>query len=204
MSNEIAAALIGVGGAVIGAVITYVATMRSVRKGELILMLLTKRERMLGERSVGLYGTSVALVADDCWGAPVERAFVTIAAGARTATRPFISRRRVSTLPPSDATRSSVDSRKAPLFRWPVNVGKSCPRLGSRHLRSGWLKSIIQYAGYRPESSTGSAQSQSVWKSHATMSFPDEMAISIRSDAAASSRQRPWFCKKRTRTRTGR
>lgn len=125
MSNEIAAALIGVGGAVIGAVITYVATMRSVRKGELILMLLTKRERMLGERSVGLYGTSVALVADDCWGAPVERAFVTIAAGARTATRPFISRRRVSTLPPSDATRSSVDSRKAPPLplageRWEV------------------------------------------------------------------------------------
>ena len=36
MSNEIAAALIGVGGAVIGAAITYAATMRSARKGKLI------------------------------------------------------------------------------------------------------------------------------------------------------------------------
>jgi hypothetical protein len=34
MSNEIAAALIGVGGAVIGSVITYVATVRSVRTAE--------------------------------------------------------------------------------------------------------------------------------------------------------------------------
>lgn len=36
-------------------------------------MLLTKRDRMPGGRSEGLYGTSVALMAEDCWGAAIER-----------------------------------------------------------------------------------------------------------------------------------
>ncbi len=45
-------------------------------------MLLTKRERMPGERTVGLYGTSVAIVADDFWGVPVERAsLITVVVG---------------------------------------------------------------------------------------------------------------------------
>ena len=77
-------------------------------------MLLTKRERMPGERIVGLYGPSVPLIADDCRRALVERVVVIIEAGERVAARPCISRRRVSKLPPSNATRSSNDCREVP------------------------------------------------------------------------------------------
>ena len=56
-------------------------------------MLLTKRERMPGGSTAGLYGTaSGAFVAVDCW----PRALAAIAAGARTAARPCINRRRVT------------------------------------------------------------------------------------------------------------
>jgi hypothetical protein len=39
-------------------------------------------------RSAGLYGNSVALVVDDCWGAAIERDSLISAAGARTVARP--------------------------------------------------------------------------------------------------------------------
>jgi hypothetical protein len=81
-------------------------------------MLPTKLDRMPGGRTAGSYGTWVALVADDCWRAPVSRDFASTAGGARTAARPCIRRRRVIMLPPSNPPRSSFDSLKGTSLSW--------------------------------------------------------------------------------------